>query len=335
LSKNNGEQRDFIAAEISRLTASGVPLNEIAILGRTYHTLLNLGYALNRQGITIVESYNIVGDYSYTILKSTLEIVKWYSTKKGKTNPPVEAITNIVGLLDQPDEKQQKLINSIISSPRQSKSFRKSGSKSGGKNSNTGWNAFKILGKENHTLSRKVSTFRKKVIQVAQNKFPIKKSLLILCDALKPLINATFNQKLKPSVIVDRDFSAITTALSSYTNWDDAIKNFPTFNADTDNSIELTTCHAAKGREWKYVFLINFVQGYFPYFNNKNEEKIEDERNLFYVAITRASKQLTVIESPYLYNVNGESRKRVNRSVFVSNYESEFETYPVSTEMTS
>jgi superfamily I DNA/RNA helicase len=56
---------------------------------------------------------------------------------------------------------------------------------------------------------------------------------------------------------------------------------------------------------------------------------------LFYVAITRASKQLTVIESPYLYNVNGESRKRVNRSVFVSNYESEFETYPVSTEMTS
>jgi DNA helicase-2/ATP-dependent DNA helicase PcrA len=321
LSKNNGEQRDFIAAEISRLTASGVPLNEIAVLGRNYATLVSMAYDLNQRGIPVVERCNIIGDNSYKAVKSLLKILKWCLEN---TTPPLEAITFIVGLLNLKDDKQRTLINNVIDG---------------------GWDKFEIPVKDNPTLQRKVTTLREAVVDVQCNvgiNVEVRQVLRVLMEAVKPLLHLTPSTRHKAAIMVNRDFSTITLALSNFSNLDEMIDHFPTLNVDTDNSIELTTCHSSKGREWQYVFLINFVQGYFPYSNNlesvenlENLENLEDERNLFYVAITRASKQLTVIESPYVTNVNGKHRPFNERSVFVSNYESEFETYPVSTEMTS
>jgi DNA helicase-2/ATP-dependent DNA helicase PcrA len=318
LSKNNGEQRDFIATEIKRLTASGVPLNQIAILGRNYATLVSMTYDLNQRGIPVVERCNIIGDNSYKAVKSLLEILKWCSEN---TPPPVEAITFIVGLLNLKDDKQRELINNVIDGS---------------------WDKFEIPVKDNNSLQRKVTTLREAVVEVQSNvgiNINVREVLRVLMVAVKPLLHLTPSTRHRAAIMVNRDFSTINLALSHVTNLDEMIDHFPTLNVDIDDSIELTTCHASKGREWQYVFLINFVQGYFPYSNNlknvENLENVEDERNLFYVAITRASKQLTVIESPYVTNVNGQHRPLYEQSVFVSNYESEFETYPVSTEMTS
>jgi superfamily I DNA/RNA helicase len=191
--------------------------------------------------------------------------------------------------------------------------------------------------KDNSSLQKKVTTLREAVVEVQSNvgiNINVRQVLRVLMGAVKPLLHLTSSTRHKAAIMVNRDFSTITLALSHLTNLDEMIDHFPTLNVDTDNSIELTTCNASKGREWPYVFLINCVEGYFPYSNNvENVENVEDERNLFYVAITRASKQLTVIESPYVTNVNGKHRPFNERSVFVSDYESEFEllpTYPRS-----
>jgi DNA helicase-2/ATP-dependent DNA helicase PcrA len=60
-----------------------------------------------------------------------------------------------------------------------------------------------------------------------------------------------------------------------------------------DERLILTTIHQAKGLEWEVVFIINLIDTAFPNRRALVEEGgLEEERRLFYVAITRAQKQL-------------------------------------------
>lgn len=63
--------------------------------------------------------------------------------------------------------------------------------------------------------------------------------------------------------------------------------------ADEDEDrIVLSTIHQAKGLEWDSVFVMHLAEGLFPIERVKNEEGIEEERRLFYVAATRARRNL-------------------------------------------
>ena len=58
-------------------------------------------------------------------------------------------------------------------------------------------------------------------------------------------------------------------------------------------AVVLTTVHQAKGLEWKIVFIIWLAEGRFPsYLSFNNKKDIEEERRLFYVAVTRSKDQL-------------------------------------------
>lgn len=66
-----------------------------------------------------------------------------------------------------------------------------------------------------------------------------------------------------------------------------------------DTGIVLTTAHSSKGLEWDSVYLIDLIDGIFPSRNTKEKgrsEDLEEERRLFYVAMTRARKELTLYE---------------------------------------
>ncbi|RMD51703.1 ATP-dependent helicase, partial [Candidatus Parcubacteria bacterium] len=59
------------------------------------------------------------------------------------------------------------------------------------------------------------------------------------------------------------------------------------------DSVILSTVHQAKGLEWNTVFVINLAEGKFPNARVLNEEGgLDEERRLFYVAITRAKQDL-------------------------------------------
>ncbi len=63
-------------------------------------------------------------------------------------------------------------------------------------------------------------------------------------------------------------------------------------DADAD-AVVMMTMHSAKGLEFPNVFLIGMEDGIFPSFRStENEEDLEEERRLCYVAVTRAKKQL-------------------------------------------
>lgn len=63
-----------------------------------------------------------------------------------------------------------------------------------------------------------------------------------------------------------------------------------------DEKLVLSTIHSAKGLEWHTVFIIHLVEGYFPGMRSmESDEDLEEERRLFYVAATRAQKNLYLI----------------------------------------
>jgi len=61
---------------------------------------------------------------------------------------------------------------------------------------------------------------------------------------------------------------------------------------DEVDAIRLMTIHASKGLEFDYVFIVGLEQGLFPSENFDTNKDDEEERRLFYVAITRACKKL-------------------------------------------
>ncbi len=69
-------------------------------------------------------------------------------------------------------------------------------------------------------------------------------------------------------------------------------------------SVSISTVHASKGLEFDYVFVIGMEEGKFPLSRAMdNNDELEEERRLMYVAITRARKKLyvTKAKSRFLY----------------------------------
>ena len=59
------------------------------------------------------------------------------------------------------------------------------------------------------------------------------------------------------------------------------------------NKVTLMTIHASKGLEFPYIFVVGMEEGLFPSMMSSNsQEELEEERRLFYVAITRAKEKL-------------------------------------------
>jgi DNA helicase-2/ATP-dependent DNA helicase PcrA len=64
--------------------------------------------------------------------------------------------------------------------------------------------------------------------------------------------------------------------------------------ADNDN-VTLMTIHASKGLEFTYVYIVGLEENLFPsQLSLNSRQDLEEERRLFYVAITRAMKKLTL-----------------------------------------
>ena len=60
------------------------------------------------------------------------------------------------------------------------------------------------------------------------------------------------------------------------------------------SKIPIITVHQAKGSEFDHVFLAGMNQGTFPSFMSLREGNEDEEKRLFYVAITRPKQELVI-----------------------------------------
>ena len=68
------------------------------------------------------------------------------------------------------------------------------------------------------------------------------------------------------------------------------------------DALILSTVHSAKGKEWKAVFVIWAVDGWFPSSRAVDDpDELEEERRLMYVALTRAKDELAIVYPMQVY----------------------------------
>lgn len=118
---------------------------------------------------------------------------------------------------------------------------------------------------------------------------------------------------------------------------DDALQSFleiAALNTETDNidesdgTVKLMTLHCAKGLEFPVVFIPGMEQDIFPSSRSKNDPtRIEEERRLCYVGVTRAMEKL------YLYAARERhlygSIQRNDPSIFLKKWNLSIETVPM------
>lgn len=83
------------------------------------------------------------------------------------------------------------------------------------------------------------------------------------------------------------------------------------------DAVEIMTYHGSKGLEWPVVILPDVMQGITPYKRAKTTEEAEEERRMFYVALTRAKEQV------YLYSLYPDEKHKKSPSIFLKEVKGE------------
>lgn len=82
-----------------------------------------------------------------------------------------------------------------------------------------------------------------------------------------------------------------------------------------DPHVVVSTCHRAKGTEFDTVFVVGLAEGLLPH--SRSMGRIEEERRLCYVAMTRAKDTLILTRPKSMWSWDGASRKNLNPSRFL------------------
>jgi len=91
-------------------------------------------------------------------------------------------------------------------------------------------------------------------------------------------------------------------------------------NENEEKKVNLMTVHAVKGLEFKVVFVVGLEESLFPYqLSLENVQDIEEERRLYYVAVTRAKEKLYLLSAKRRYAFAKISYNPVSRFVYESN----------------
>ena len=114
---------------------------------------------------------------------------------------------------------------------------------------------------------------------------------------------------------MERDYAALAAEVKGFQNmaqWmayveETGSKGF----VPDENGLYLSTFHGAKGLEWKKVWILSADEKVTPYLKEGEYQDLEEERRLFYVAMTRARDELQILTT------SGKDRGKRKMSRFV------------------
>ena len=155
------------------------------------------------------------------------------------------------------------------------------------------------------------------------------------CEREEQFVDEEVNSEIVNSEIVNSEgrqpsfVNSQFTIHNSQNNNSQALKTLDQFlqqvllltSEDKDNDkdadkVSMMTIHAAKGLEFPYVFVVGMEENLFPSFMSiSSRQELEEERRLFYVAVTRAEKQLVLSYSTTRYQYGNSSCQELSRFV--------------------
>ena len=272
---------EFVTGEIKKLASKGVNYDDIAILYRT-----------NAQSRAIEEDmlkanipYRIIGSfyfYNRKEIKDLLCYLRLINNPKDDVsltriiNVPKRGIGNVtIGNITAKAEENHTSMFEAITSGKEL--------------------AFKQLildlqeSCQNLSLTEMVEQVLEKsgLKQELQNEKTLENEIRL--ENLEEFKSITMNYENEFGEISLDDFLNEISLVSDVTE-----------HSDGSNKVSLMTVHSVKGLEFDYVFIIGMEEGLFPHYNSIMEgtnEAIEEERRLCYVAITRAKKDLWIINT--------------------------------------
>ena len=94
-----------------------------------------------------------------------------------------------------------------------------------------------------------------------------------------------------------KEFESFASWKTHIKEYSEALKLKKKNQSEKENGISLLTFHAAKGMEFDTVFIIDASEDYTPYWQAEDSAAIEEERRMFYVAVTRAKNRLFILHA--------------------------------------
>lgn len=267
-------QSRFIAQKILELREEGVPLGEVAVLFRSSFHSFDLEIELSRHGIPFLKRGGVrfIETAHVKDLLAHLRVV---------TNP-LDAVSwhRALMLVDGVGPKKTKdLLAALLNSPAPYEVLREVTGKSG--------RGLKDLAHALEGLSH--ADDLRPAEQVGH-----------VYEYYLPILKEQYDDYPKRV----RDLDHLHTIAENYSSLNEFLSDLalePPDGSATDveapdrdeERLVLSTIHSAKGLEWQCVFVIWCVDGKFPsVFSFITEEELEEERRLFYVAVTRAKRHL-------------------------------------------
>ncbi len=278
------EQADFILKRIRALVEDeGVSLNQIAILYRSHFLALEVQLALSRAGLP----YHITSGVKFFERQHVRDLV---ALLRFVYNPSDnQAWQRIAVLLPKIGEKgAQKIYDTALEHARLLQ-----------KNFLDVLNTDDVRSKVAKDARDDWTNFCASLQQVAEAMQTAKPP-----DVIATAIEGWYGDYLKGAFAdyLDRldELKAMIGFAQRFEEMQDLLAQIVLLNGETSDrhvepdadAIKLTTVHQAKGLEYDIVFVIGLADGQFPGRRSIESGDVEEERRLFYVAVTRAKNEL-------------------------------------------
>ncbi len=267
-------QSRFVAQKILELREEGVPLSEMAVLFRSSFHAFDLEIELSRRGlpflkrggVKFVETAHVKDLLAHLrVMANPLDAVSWHR---------VLMLVEGVG-----PKKAQDLIAALVKADHPYAALREVSGRSG-----------KGLKDLAYTLEGLTNEQRLRPAEQVNH----------IYEYYLPILKNHYDDYPKRM----RDLEHLYTIAEGYPGLEDFLADLALEPPDgsvldvegpdrDDERLVLSTIHSAKGLEWQCVFVIWVVDGKFPsVYSFMTDEELEEERRLFYVAITRAKRHL-------------------------------------------
>ena len=286
------KESEWVINKIKYLIRNGVKEKDIAILVRSRMAMTSINLELTRQNLPVNDTTKFADFMNSDVMVDTLNFIKMY------TNP--KDIYAFLAVLDRPKRNIGPVALKKLETAARSH--------------NMGIIEF-ILSPHVDELTPAlkknvqgfVDVYTKVTSQNNTQTFPEMVKYLLKETGYIDWVNGlkTKDKHLRNIVTLE---NVIEDFVEEYSEWHKDFTLFDIANAftfemtsavrqDDNDGICIATIHGAKGLEWDYVFISGMEDELFPGGKIMDNEDMESERRLMYVAVTRAKKGLTLCQS--------------------------------------